>query len=319
MSDSLRRQISTPASLFVFETVARHGSFRSAGVELNITQPSVSYQIANLEKHLGVRLFERRGRNIALTEEGDILYKAVQRGFASIQAGLAEISHRASENLVTFCLSSSAAANFVLPRYARLRERLPHIDLSIKIISHDINPASENGDFAIRLGHGKWDDLDCWYLFDEVYFPVCAPNYFANHKGPVTLDVIKSSDLLFLKELFRERDDWRVFFDRIGSPLTATHERITFSDQQALLATAMAGQGVAMGWLGMADNLLETQALIRPLDVEAKSGRSFYIVAPKGVRLTKTATEFRDWMIGQGAEVQARWEASHKKTSQKRG
>lgn len=70
MSQSLRRQISSPVALFVFEAVARHGGFRAAAQELNVTQPSVSYQIKNLEKHVGTRLFERRGRSIALTDDG---------------------------------------------------------------------------------------------------------------------------------------------------------------------------------------------------------------------------------------------------------
>lgn len=315
MSGGLRRQISSPAALFVFEAVARHGSFRSAGAELNVTQPSISYQVAKLERHLGVRLFARQGRSIALTDDGETLYKAVQPGFRNIQAALSEISHRASGNLVTFCISSSAAANFVLPRYPKLRQAVPNIDLSIKIMSHDANPATESGDFAIRLGYGKWDDLESWPLFEEVYFPVCAPKYFAAQKRPVTLDMIKSSNLLFLKELFRERDDWRVFFDKVGSPLTVAHERIAFSDQQALLASAMAGQGVGLGWLGMADHLLETGSLIRPLDVEVKSGRMFYLVAPKGMHRSKMAVEFRDWMIEEGAAIQAKWESGQRRTT----
>lgn len=134
MSESLRRQISSPVALFVFEAVARHGGFRAAALELNVTQPSVSYQIKNLEKHLGTMLFARRGRSISLTEDGETLYRAIERGFAAIQTGLAEIAHRASGNLVTFCISSSAAANFVLPRYPALRQALPKLDLSIKIV-----------------------------------------------------------------------------------------------------------------------------------------------------------------------------------------
>ncbi|MER8556859.1 LysR family transcriptional regulator [Mesorhizobium sp. M0965] len=311
MSDSLRRQISSPVALFVFEAVARHGGFRAAALELNVTQPSVSYQIKNLERHLGTRLFRRQGRSIALTENGETLYKATERGFANIQAGLAEIAHRASDNLVTFCLSSSAAANFVLPRYPKLRQALPTIDLSIKIMSRDINPAGENGDFATRLGHGNWDDVDSWRLFDEVYFPVCAPNYFAAVKGDVGLEHIKSSDLLFLRERFRARDDWWVFFERVGSPLSATHERISFSDQQALLASAIGGQGVGLGWLGMADHLLEIGSLIKPVDCYVRTDRAFFLVAPKGIRHTRMAAEFRDWMVEEGATIQTRWEKSH--------
>lgn len=309
MSESLRRQISSPVALFVFEAVARHGGFRAAALEMNVTQPSVSYQIKNLEKHLGTTLFERRGRSIGLTDDGETLYRAIERGFAAIQTGLAEISHRASGNLVTFCISSSAAANFVLPRYPALRQALPKLDLSIKIVNRDINPAAENGDFAVRLGHGDWDDVDAWRMFDEIYFPVCAPKYFAG-KARVTLDDIKASDLLFLKERLRPRDDWWVFFEKVGSPLTKAHERISFDDQQALLSSAMDGQGVGLGWLGMSDTLLSSGALIRPTDVEVRTGRAFFLVAPKQMRGTRMATEFRDWLLNEGAIIQKRWEAS---------
>ena len=308
MSESLRRQISSPVALFVFEAVARHGGFRAAALELNVTQPSVSYQIKNLEKHLGTTLFARRGRSISLTEDGETLYRAIERGFAAIQTGLAEIAHRASGNLVTFCISSSAAANFVLPRYPALRQALPKLDLSIKIVNRDINPAVENGDFAIRLGTGAWDDVDAWPMFEEVYFPVCAPTYFGGKK-PVTLDDIKASDLLFLKERLRPRADWRSFFEKVGSPLTLAHERISFDDQQALLASAMDGQGVGLAWMGMSDNLLASGALIRPTDMEVRTGRAFYLVAPKEMRGTRIASEFRNWLLNEGAAIQQRWVA----------
>ena len=315
MSDSLRRQISSPAALFVFEAVARHGGFRAAALEMNVTQPSVSYQIKNLESHLGTKLFVRRGRNIELTSDGETLFRAVRRGFMNIQTGLTEISNRNSGNLVTFCLSSSAAANFLLPRFPKLRRSLPSLDLSIKIINRDINPAAESGDFAFRLGHGKWDDVEAWHMFDEVYFPVCAPNFFKLSDEPVTIDDIKGRDLLFLKERHRSRDDWRVFFERTGSSLVAAHERITFDDQQTLLASAINGQGIGLGWLGMVDHLLETGALIRPIDVEVGTGRAFYLIAPKDMHLTRVATELRDWLLAEGAVIQSHWKARTSQSS----
>lgn len=308
MSDSLRRQISSPVALFVFEATARCGSFHAAALELNVTQPSVSYQIKKLEKHLNTRLFERKGRNIALTDDGETLFKSVERGFASIQTGLAEIAHKANGNLVTFCISSSAATHFFMPLYLRLRDSIPSIDLSLKIMSRDINPAAEDGDFSIRLGYGDWEDLEAWHLFDEVYFPVCAPSYFQLNKGPIGLEQLKSSNLLYLKERFRSRDDWRTFFEKMELPIAGVHERITFSDQQALLSAVIEGQGVGIGWLGMTDHLLDTGSLIRPMDIEVRTDRAFFLVAPRGMRRTPVATHFRNWMIEEGKKIQARWE-----------
>lgn len=307
MSESLRRQISSPAALFVFEATARCGSFHGAALELNVTQPSVSYQIKQLEKHLNTRLFERRGRNIALTDDGETLFKSIERGFASIQTGIAEISHRSNANLITFCCSSSAAANFLLPRYIKLRDSIPKLEMSLKILSRDVNPAAENGDFSIRLGHGDWEDLESWKLFDEVYYPLCSPGYFLPDEG-ITLEKLKTSNLLYLKERFRSRDDWRTFFERVGSPIVGVHERMIFSDQQALLAAAIEGQGVGLGWLGMADHLIETGSLIKPIDTEVRTDRAFYLIAPKGMRRSRLAIDFRDWMIEEGRKIQSRWE-----------
>lgn len=306
MSQSLRRQVSSPGALFAFEATARLGSFGAAALEMNVTQPSISYQIKNLEKHLRTRLFERRGRLIALTEDGEILHKAIEKGFSEIQLGLAQIAHKASTNLVTLCVSSSAAAHFLLPRYPQLSAALPEIDLSLKIMSRDINPASENADFAIRLGRGNWNELQAWPLFDEVYFPLCAPDFFGDRRTKVSLDELKTRNLLFLKERFRVRDDWKVFFERAGSPMQQAHARMTFSDQQTLLQAAVAGQGVGLGWRGMTDGFINDGSLVNPTGHEVRTDRAFYLVAPKEIRLNQTAIRFRDWIVSQGEEIQAR-------------
>lgn len=306
MSDSLRRQISSPNALFAFEATARLGSFGGAAVELNVTQPSISYQIKNLEKHLSVRLFERRGRLIELTDEGEVLFSAIQKGFSEVQLGLAQVAQMSNENLVTICVSSSAATHFLLPRHPQLSAEIPEIDLSLKIMSRDINPASESAEFAIRLGDGDWGDLQAWRLFDEVYFPLCAPGFFDQGAADVSLDELKTRNLLFLKERFRSRDDWRIFFEKVGSPMSQPHARMTFSDQQTLLQALVAGRGVGLGWLGMTDVFLADGSLVRPTRFEVRTGRAFYLVAPKMIRLSKTATRFRDWIVTEGEAIQKR-------------
>lgn len=308
MSENLRRQISSPAALFVFEATARHSSFRAAALELNVTQPSVSYQIKNLEKHIGARLFERRGRTVYLTDDGERLYRSVKRGFADIQAGIAEISRGANEDLVNLCSSSSAAAHLILPRYPSLRKVLPSIDLNLQIMSRDADPATESSDFTIWLGDGQWPGLQAWRLFDEVYFPVCAPGLLDLSSGGVSIEALKSCTLLYLKEQFRKRYDWQDFFEKAGTPLSQAHKRITFSDQQPLLEAAVSGQGLALGWFGFTDHFLSTGALVKPVDFVVRTDHAFYLAAPEGVRLTRTAQKFRDWLIEEGQAIQRRLE-----------
>ena len=206
----------------------------------------------------------------------------------------------------TRALLINRAAHFLLPRHPSLSEAIEEIDLSLKIMSRDLNPAAENADFAIRLGHGDWDDLQSWRLFDEVYFPLCAPDFFGAPSVKVSLDALKTRNLLFLKERFRARDDWKVFFERAGSPMLRTHARMTFSDQQTLLQAAVAGLGVGLGWLGMTDVFVNDGSLINPTDCEIRTDRAFYLVAPRDIRLKKTSVRFRDWILAEGAKIQSR-------------
>ena len=72
------------AALRAFDAVARHLSFRAAAGELRVTQSAVSHQIAELERRLGVELFERAGRRVALTTQGS-LYQPYTANSASLR------------------------------------------------------------------------------------------------------------------------------------------------------------------------------------------------------------------------------------------
>ena len=90
----LRRRIPSANSLFTFEAVARLASFSDAANELNVTQPAVSRSISGLGAHLGYPLFERHGRWIKLTHNGDKLFRATADAFNIISASMLEIEQR---------------------------------------------------------------------------------------------------------------------------------------------------------------------------------------------------------------------------------
>src|ERR671939_507884 len=91
---SLRRLLPSTTALFVFEAAARCGSFTRAAAELNVTQPAVSRMLARLEAHFGVRLFERSPAGLALTEDGNMLYRQVADAFRGIEATIRELEAR---------------------------------------------------------------------------------------------------------------------------------------------------------------------------------------------------------------------------------
>src|SRR5438552_9824977 len=84
-------------ALRVFETAARHLSFKEAAQELSITQAAVSHQIKSLEEYLGVELFRRAGRGVQLTEAARACLPKLREGFESLAAAVELIRERAAE------------------------------------------------------------------------------------------------------------------------------------------------------------------------------------------------------------------------------
>src|SRR5687767_10194899 len=75
-------------ALRAFEASARHLSFTRAGLELHVTQAAVSHQVKGLEEILGLRLFRRLPRGLALTDEGAALLPVLEEAFRRIGATL---------------------------------------------------------------------------------------------------------------------------------------------------------------------------------------------------------------------------------------
>lgn len=116
-----------PRRVLTFRAVARHRSFSRAARELALSQPSVSNQVAALEREVGARLLERRAGGLRLTPEGEILLEhadAIAERFRLADAQLAAAAERQRTRLRLGALPS-ALAELVPAAIARLRESHP--------------------------------------------------------------------------------------------------------------------------------------------------------------------------------------------------
>jgi len=83
------------STLRIFEAAARRQSFQAAAMELNLTPSAVSHSMRKMEETLGVVLFERIGRGVALSPEGEGLMRHTERAFEELHRGLDSVSSRA--------------------------------------------------------------------------------------------------------------------------------------------------------------------------------------------------------------------------------
>jgi len=266
MANPLVGRVGRLHRLAVFEAAARHGSFASASRELGITQPGVSRQVRLLEQALGQTLFERRPNRVVLTALGCELLDAVDRGFAIIDA----VAGRTSQDPGRFVLAANPglAQRWLVPRLDSLQHAIGDTQLHLRLFDRDEGVSAGGFHAAIHLGRGPWPELRSHDLFPEVTVPVAAPE-LADRLGLITgsdpadlLDV----DLLHLDTLDRTWMTWTDWFADHGVDSTQTsaalRPRISYNNHALVMQDTLAGYGIALGWRGLVDDLLERGLLV---------------------------------------------------------
>ena len=111
--------------LRAFEAAARHLSFTVAASELNVTQTAISHQIRRLEQELGIRLFVRQNRALALTPEAKDYLPGVRAAFNDLRLATDRLLRKDGDRVLTVSTLASLAAKWLLPRLSAFQERIP--------------------------------------------------------------------------------------------------------------------------------------------------------------------------------------------------
>ena len=164
------------AALRAFAAYGESGNLTAAGARLNVTHAAISQQIRGLEERLGIRLIERNGPKTALTPEGQMLAQALEQGFETMSAAVAELTGADEMRPVHVSVTPTFASAWLMPRLADLRARHPEISLMI-----DASPALRplrpgEMDVAIRHGLGDWPGVDAELLLPSPIAVVAAPS-----------------------------------------------------------------------------------------------------------------------------------------------
>jgi LysR family transcriptional regulator, glycine cleavage system transcriptional activator len=160
------------ASLRTFEVAARLLNFTRAAEELNLTQGSVSHQMRELEKVVGVALFERQARGLALTIAGALYLRFVREALERLQAGGEAVSRTKQDNVLTVTISPNFANKWLVPRLGDFAESHPEIDLRISAARRHVDFATDGIDIGIRHGTGDWPHLHVTRFCPEWFYPV---------------------------------------------------------------------------------------------------------------------------------------------------
>src|SRR6267142_3069093 len=261
-------------TLRVFEVACRHGSYSEAARELHVTHSAVSQRIRQLEDELGLTLFERQGNRMVPTPSGLRLQAGVKSAFSELGAALGSLQTRRTDAEVTVSLLPVMAARWLVPRLSRFKARFPRINLHIKTGQSLANFKSDGVDIAIRFGMGDWKGLRAVKLLNEEFFPVCSPSL---NDGRLPKDPAS----MLLEPLLIDRNlSWRAWFKSAGLKLDREIAGTSFTDTNALMEAAVAGQGIALGRLSFTRSDILAGKLVRLSEHSLKVSHCHYAVYP---------------------------------------
>lgn len=288
------------SALRVFESAARHESFKHAAEELFVTPGAVSQQIRLLEDHMGVELFIRDGRRVILTDAAKAAALILKEGFEKMFEATRVMKAGLQKGRVIVSVAPSFAAKWLMPRLYDFSLANPDIDIWVSADMATVDFGVSDVDLAIRYGNGQYNGLNVEHLLDESVVAVCSPALF--EAAPIR----KASDLahhVLLHDVSGETDpscpDWSMWLKAHGvdDQGVDASRGPRFNQSHLVIEQAIAGRGVALAKRTLAANDLRSGRLMPLFDKGHQPlSYGYYLVWPQTREPTKAQARFMDWL-----------------------
>jgi len=281
--------------LRAFEAAARHLSFTRAASELNVTQTAISHQIKRLEDELGIRLFVRNNRSLALTAQARDYLPLVRAAFDDLRLATERLVRKSDGKVLTVSTIASLAAKWLLPRLSAFQEAHPGIDVRITTSTSLVDFKDGDVDAALRYGRGHWPGVRADWLMADELFPVCSPTLLQGSKPLRCPQDLAHHTLLHTSGSYD--DDWRLWLTAAGLPASISKQGgLSFDLIFVTIQAAIDGFGVALGRTSYVQDDIAKGRLVVPFKIALPADAGFYLVSPEGRTDPPKLRAFRQWV-----------------------
>lgn len=290
----MKKTIPPLRALVAFEASVRHGSFKQAAVELNITPGAVSQQILKLEAWLGYPLFTRQVRKLNVTHQGMEYFSQISPALEQISAASSASRHKAG-NRVSLSLTQALASKWLGPRLETFVSQYPDIEVHINATNKPVDFSADQIDLAIRHFDGKDPRLESELVFDDEIRLYCSPAYQQSKGLNRVEDLINTTVITTSTQPF-----WDQWLDQFTSITTEQRQHLnTLNFDQALLSidAAKRNQGVVLANELLVHEELKHGELIEPFPCRLQLQKNYYIVHPGQKPLNEAAKVFKAWLL----------------------
>lgn len=266
------------AALHAFERSASHLSFRRAAADLSLTASAISHQIRKLEEYLGVRLFVRDARPLALTAEGLRYLSSVSSGLAILGEASREMLRHGRGGAADLKVSTVPFFNqtVILPNLAEFRTRRSSVNIHVHASQDFVDVAGGQVDVAIRMGRERATGLRLEPLMEVSRMPVASPAIAAGLRTPEDL---AGQTLIHVTGA---PDAWAIWMRAAGVDIETPAGEIWVESGTAALEAAEHGLGVALPLFPLVQRRPGYgQTIVAPFAIESSPSVLFFVTRPE--------------------------------------
>jgi len=286
--------------LAAFAAVARHRSFRRAGAELSLSTSAVSYAIRALEERLGVGLFHRTTRSVALTEAGQRLLLRLQPALGQVHDALEEMNQFRARpaGLLRINAARAAVPTQLGPRLSTFLRTHPDVRLELAENDGLVDIVAEGFDAGVRLHEFVPEDMVAVPLGPALRgLIVASPAYLARHPAPQHPHDLFQHECIRFRFASGHLYKWQ--FERDGQALELdVRGRLTLSEQGTIIRAVLEGFGLAYVLEDAAREHLQAGTLVAVLEDWSPPFPGFVLYYPRQRQMAAALRAFVDLLRG---------------------
>ncbi|PID65567.1 MAG: hypothetical protein CR975_06635 [Gammaproteobacteria bacterium] len=277
-------------SLIAFEAVMRLGTVTAAAKELTSTQPSVSQHIKWLENNLNTILFVKAGRRLKPTPDAEQYYATIQNALNTIAEHSQQLRQQYNEPTVQIVAHTGLASLWLLPYLPMLKAQFPNIVINVMLSDNDDKVI--NAPHVIKLQFGKIKPQSgILPLFTESVCIVAGRDYAHQHHldKNTALAVALQHPLIHMDESDSRWLNWHALLTETNYQLPVSSEKVLLGNYHSVISQARNNQGLALGWAGIIDGLLENGELVKITQIVKNRTDYGYYIDTDGLNDNATA------------------------------
>lgn len=283
-------------SIQAFEACARHLNFHDAGLELNTSSADIDYNLQQLEKFVGYKLFIRGIGDLKLTRVGKDYLPSITQALEILKKSTEKLREKSTSLIVNIHTPLSFMNNFFAHNLGDFITQHPNIDLRVSTNPDSVDLERGNIDLYIKFGHKNAQTQKAYWLTRDDFFPVCTNGFLQKHCTPedITLSDLKTMPLLHYTGA---SEDWFHWTQLLGMKDLDTSQGVYFNKEEDMLNAAREGVGICISRHSRIEKDLLDSKLIAPFKNTTSEEWGYYLDIAEDRINDPLIQQVRDWFL----------------------